>query len=251
MNQKNYFSCLLIGPPGSGKTTAAMTAPGPVLFLDTDIKLHKMVLAQTKLSSGEVVQWAIDDPMTSLSLTALMKVDMKPGSKAVMPKPKGYEHLAEMIDKLVEGKCVVDGVKYETVVLDSFTSMSEHLVRYITAANSSPHMTLPLYGTLKTNFEILISTLMRLPANIIIICHESATKDELTGRISYKPLIEGGMKDKIGKDFEEIYYMEKTISGDKCKYEMLTVGNSMKDCRTSRALPSKVEPNFRKIYGYE
>ena len=243
-----YFSCLLVGPPGSGKTTMSLTAPKPVLFLDVDNKLHKMVNAEEYIKKGEVIQWAIDEPLTEVTLSRMASFDPGPASKVTVPRPKGYIQLAEMIDKLVETGCVIDDKKIATVVLDSYTSMNEHLKRLLMAANSTSTMTLPLYGTALTNFETLNNTMLRLPANIIFICHESVDKDELTGKISFRPLIDGSMKEKIGKDFEEVYYLEKTVMGDKVKFEALTLGNSMKSCRTSRVLPAKVEPDFGKIY---
>lgn len=243
-----YFSALLIGPPGCGKTTMALTAPKPIIVLDVDNKLHKMVNAEEKLKSGQVVQWAINEPLTELTLTRLANLDPGMAVKVTMQRPKGYVQLAEMIDKLVESKCIVDGKKIATIVLDSYTSMNEHLKRLLMAANGTTTMTMPLYGTALTNFETLNNTLLRLPANVIIICHEQVDKDELTGKISYNPLIDGSMKSKIGKDFEEVYYLEKTVMGDKVKYEALTVGNSMKSCRTSRVLPAKVNPDFGEIY---
>jgi hypothetical protein len=246
---ERYFSCLLIGPPGAGKTTMAMTAPKPVLFLDIDNKLHKMVNAEVGIKSGEVIQWAINEPLTEVSLTRMASFDPAPAAKVTVPRPKGYIQLAEMIDKLVESGCMVNGKKIATIVLDSYTSMNEHLKRLLMAANGTSTMTLPLYGTALTNFETLNNTLLRLPANIIFICHEQIDKDELSGKISYHPLIDGQMKDKIGKDFEEVYYLEKVITGDKVRFEALTLGNSMKSCRTSRILPAKVEPNFTTIYG--
>jgi len=183
-----------------------------------------------------------------VTLTRMASFDPGPASKVSMPRPKGYTRLAEMIDKLVEGKCIIDGKKIATVVLDSYTSMNEHLKRLLMAANGTTTMTMPLYGTALTNFETLNNTMLRLPANVIFICHESVDKDELTGKISFRPLIDGSMKEKIGKDFEEVYYMEKTVIGDKVKYEVLTIGNNMKSCRTSRVLPARVNPDFSKIY---
>ena len=248
MSGKNYFSCLLIGEPGAGKTTAASTAPSPILYLDVDNKLHKMVNVQEKIKAGEVIQWAIDEPLIQMSMTALAKADPKPGTKVAQKNPRGYYQLAEMIDKLVESKCVVNGKKVETVVLDSYTSVNEHLKRLLTAANGTITMTLPLFGTLLTNYETLNNTLLSLPANVIFICHQRPDKDEITGQISYRPLLDGQMSSKIGKDFEEVYFMEKAIVGGKVKYEMLTVGTSMKPCRTSRILDAKVVPNFKEIY---
>jgi hypothetical protein len=248
MNSERYFSCLLIGPPGAGKTTMALTAPKPIVVLDVDNKLHKMVNAEDKMKSGAVIQWAINEPLTEVTLARLASFDPGQAAKVTMQRPKGYIQLADMIDKLVETKCMIDGKKIATVVLDSYTSMNEHLKRLLMAANGTTTMTLPLFGTALTNFETLNNTLLRLPANVIIICHEQVDKDELTGKITYNPLIDGSMKAKIGKDFEEVYYLEKTVIGDKVKYEALTVGNSMKSCRTSRVLPAKVNPNFEEIY---
>jgi hypothetical protein len=251
----SYFSCLLIGQPGAGKSTAAATAPGPVLFLDIDNKLHKMFNMQDKLKSGEVIQWPLEEHLTETTMSRLAnmsKDEVKPGGSMVVPRPKGYIKLAEMIDKLVDSKCVIEvkgkQVKIETIVLDSYTSMAEHLKRLLMAVNQTSTMTLPLYGTQLSNFETLNNTLLSLPANVIFIAHQKADKDELTGEISFKPLIEGQMAEKIGKDFEEVYFMEKRVQGDGAKYEMMTVGSSMKPCRTSRLLPSRVQPNFKEIY---
>ena len=249
---ERYFSALLIGPPGAGKTTMALTAPTPILVLDVDYKLHKMVNTEEKIKSGQVIQWAIDEPLTTTTLARMATLDPTPGSKITVARPKGYIQLAEMIDKLVESKCKIEvngkEVQIKTVVLDSYTSMNEHLKRLLMAVNGTNTMTLPLYGTILTNFETLNNTLLRLPANVVFVAHERINQDELSGKISYTPLIDGQMSGKIGKDFEEVYYLEKTVQGDKVKFEALTLGNSMKSCRTSRVLPAKVECDFGKIY---
>ena len=248
----NYFSCLLIGDWGSGKTTAASTAPGPVLYLDTDNKLHKMVNLKSKMDSGQLIQWALEVPLSTMGLRRLATTDMKPGTKLAVQRPLGYMNLVGMIEKLVDDKCIIEHkgekVKVETVVLDSYTTMDEHIRRLLMAVNGTATMTLPLYGALLSNFEEINNTILRLPANVIFICHIKVDKDDLTGKISLGPLINGAMSGKIGKDFEEVYYMQKTITGDKVKYEMNTIGDSMKDCRTSRVLPKLVEADFGKIY---
>lgn len=248
----NYFSCLLVGDWGSGKTTAASTAPGPILYLDTDNKLHKMVNLRPKLESGQIIQWAITEPLSTMGLKRLATADMKPGKKMNVQRPLGYMNLVEKIERLVEDNCVVDyegkRVKVNTVVLDSYTTMDEHIRRLLMAVNGTATMTLPLYGALLSNYEEVNNTLLRLPANVIFICHKKVVKDELTGRISYTPLVNGQMANKIGKDFEEVYSMEKKITGTKVEYVMNTVGSSMMACRTSRKLEANVVPNFAEIY---
>ena len=244
----NYFNCLLIGDWGTGKTTAASTAPKPVLYLDADNKLHKMANLREKLKKGELIQWTIDEPLSTMGLRRLATTDQKPGTKMAVQRPKGYMNLVEMIEKLVADKCIVDGKKVGTVVLDSYTTVDEHIRRLLMAVNGTATMTLPLYGTLLSNFEELNNTLLRLPCNVILICHEKVDKDELTGKISIRPLISGQMSQKIGKDFEEVYAMVKTVRGDKVTYEMNTVGDSMRSCRTSHNIGAKVVPDFSVIY---
>ncbi|KKN15949.1 hypothetical protein LCGC14_0980820 [marine sediment metagenome] len=254
---ENYFSCLLVGPWGSGKSTAAATAPKPVLYLDMDNKLHKMVNLRPMIEKGDLIQWPITESLSMASLTRLATLQTKMGAKVVFQRPQGYLKLAEYIERLAASKCIIDrgngkpSVKVATVVLDSYTTTNEHIKRLLLAVNSSVTMTQPLWGAQLTNFESLNNELLRLPANIIIICHEKLDKDELSGKISYRPLIDGQMSSKIGKDFEEVYAMQKTVMGGVAKYEMMTIGDNMRACRTSRDLPAIVEPDFGKIYAKE
>jgi len=242
------FSCLLIGPPGCGKTTVSLTAPKPILSLDIDNKLHKMVNAQKLLESKEVTQWTMTEKLYKGKLEAFVTGATNPQSKFTQQRAGGYLEMVKVVDELESTECRYKGRQYATIVLDSYTTLEEHLKRLLMSANGVATISQPLWGTVLTNYENLNNALLSLKANIIIICHEKPDKDELTGVINYTPLISGQMKNKIGKDFEEVYYMEKKIVGGTATYEMLTVGTSMKSCRTSRTLDARVEPDFSKIY---
>lgn len=243
------FSVLLVSPPGSGKTTAASTAPEPVLFLDMDNKLHKMENVQSKLAAGKILQWTPNARLFKGKLASFVQGATNPLAKFVQQRAKGYMNLAEAIDQLEESGCIYNGVKVNTVVLDSFTSVEEHLKRLLMSANGVATISQPLWGTVLTNYENLLNSLLNLKdVNLIVIAHQKPNKDELTGIISYTPLISGQMKDKIGKDFEEVYYLEKTVKNNQAVYEMLTIGSAQKPCRTSRVLGARIEPDFSKIY---
>ena len=243
------FSALLVGPPGAGKTTAACTVPGTKLVLDMDCKIHKMENIASKVKSGEVMQWVPDARLFSGDLAKFVTGATNPQAKFVQQRAKGYMNLAEQIDLLEKNGCTFNGVKALTIILDSFTSVEEHLKRLLMSANGACTISQPLWGTVLTNYENLLNALLNLKnVNIIVIAHQRPNKDDLTGVITYTPLISGQMKDKIGKDFEEVYYMEKTVKQGTAKYEMLTVGSAQKPCRTSRILAARVEPDFSKIY---
>jgi hypothetical protein len=246
----SYFSCLLVGPPGCGKSTAASTAPSPVLYLDMDQKVMKMNNISEKVKSGKILVWTPEERLFSGKLSNFIQNATNPQAKYAQQRAMGYIKLGEVIDNLEQNKCIYNGTKVETVVLDTFTSTEEHLKRLLMSANGIATITQPLWGIVLTNYENLLSSLLSLKdVNIIVIAHQQAVKDDLTGAITYVPLIGGQMKDKIGKEFEEVYFMEKKIVGDKAVYEMLTLGSSMKECRTTRVLQSRVEPDFSKLYG--
>lgn len=252
------FSTLLIGEPGSGKTVAACTAPGPVGVIDVDYKLHKMELIANKLRNplnpkGKVIQIPIDFALNKGKLGASANIKHEQGGNFTQQIPQGYNKIAEIITEIEKTGGIWQGVKLGTLVIDSYTSTQEHLKRLLIAANGKATMTKPLYGVFLTNLEDLNNSLIRLPINVIIIAHQRVNKDEDTGRLSIEPMVEGQMASKLGKEFEEIYFMQKSISGignaAVAKYEMMTVGDSLRTtARTSRKLPALVEPDFCKIY---
>jgi hypothetical protein len=243
-------SYLIIGQPGSGKTTLAATAgtpSEPVAFLDMDNKLHKMVNLREKLANGSIIQLAVDDPLSTIGIRRLAGEKHQQGGKLVTQRPKGYMHLVDHIEALEKSKCVINGKKVK-VCLDSYTTVMEHIKRLILAVNDKSTMTQPLYGSLLTNFEELNNTLLRMPTDVIFIAHEDPMKDELTGEITYGPLIEGQMKKKIMKDFEEVYWCKKEVKMGKVEYYLDPIGATNRMARTSRNLTSnKIEPDLSKI----
>ena len=71
------FSCLLIGDWGTGKTTAASTAPKPIVYEDFDNKLHKMANLEPLIKKGDIIQWPISERLSNIGLRRLATEENK------------------------------------------------------------------------------------------------------------------------------------------------------------------------------
>lgn len=158
----NRFSVVL-GKPGSGKTTLIGTYPKPLLYvaIDTD-------------GGGEVLKCYSDDEIKVLSLTS--DEPGKPGSKHIHTK------LMELCEELKGPH------PYKTVVFDAYSSVEEGVVNFIEKAKGKK---LNLdergsIGTLMLNLRNKIVELSRGDVEYVAICHikDKKTTDNTTGEES-------------------------------------------------------------------
>jgi hypothetical protein len=77
-------------------------------------------------------------------------------------------------------------------------------------------------------------------------------KDELIGKIEILPMIDGSMRYKIGKDFEEIYHTIVDVPKvGKPHYKVVTVPMDRCEARTSRPLEMIEEADFSILFSDE
>lgn len=155
----NNFT-VVMGKPGSGKTTLAGTYPKPMLYVSIDTD-----------GGGEVLKSYSDDEIKTLQL----KSDEPgvPGAKHIQTK------IMELLNELSQPH------PYKTVVLDAYSSIEEGVVDYLERVKGKK---LNLdergsIGTLMLNLRNKIVELSRGDVQYVAVCHikDKKTTDNTTG----------------------------------------------------------------------
>jgi hypothetical protein len=141
---------LLYGPPKTKKTTAACSAPAPVLLLNADL------------------------PNATWYARSLYDVD-----------EVHYEGFEATI-KEIESEAVAGTLKYETVVVDPVGELHRQMMEEFSRLAISP--TLPTYQAVGVHLERFCRALCKSPhVNAVFICHEHPVKNEALGSIENLP----------------------------------------------------------------
>jgi AAA domain len=141
------LNVILYGAPGTGKSVGALSAPGPILYLNAEGP-NAAMFARRQHPGGHI----LEAPVT------------------------GTDTLLEAIN------FASDGCK--TVVLDSLGATFQALMDSVTGG-AKP--TLPQYGDVTTAIERFCRHMRDLPVNFIAVAHEQTVKDEESGVIERLP----------------------------------------------------------------
>ena len=116
---------------------------------------------------------------------------------------------------------------YETLVVDSVTTMQEYMMQNILLLNKRMTPTLHEWGRLVDGLQSLFMRLTKMAHHIIFTAHEQLIQDEVTSEVMILPLIVGKkLPGQIPLWFDEVYRAQVMRGSDsKPQYKLLTTAD--------------------------
>ncbi len=254
---------LLIGRPGTGKTTAACSAAiadPPGLLIDIDKKADQMVNLKPLIKKGIIKVIPVNDKLVTDRLsTRALNPDIPPREQ-----PTGYVTAIDILNDIVDD-VVEEYIQYHVYILDSLSRLVEHLTRLLIyhrgkgkfGKKKEDDMNWPSWGSYKANLEEAFNVLTASDKHFICTVHEKTMTERTVTMVGpsqsiesevvtgYKPLVDGQMREKLAGYFNEVYYMDvKDAKGEKpSQYRFRTKGSKY-DARTSLVLPEFVSADL-------
>lgn len=215
---------MLIGPPGSGKSTFAATCPGPIYVFDFD----EHILGYRERDDVFYDQF----PMSWKGWT------------------KFETTVREVQEEVKKGT-------YNTVVVDSLTAMGDVAMERALqidpkrGSDEGPIWNVH-FNIVKNIMSAKLHQILAWDCNIIFTSHWIFDKDEKGNIISADPMLTGVLKVKIPGLFPEVYACEATTVGTITKFHMNLITKGVFKARSlvsgkDRLLPDRVPNNYPEL----
>lgn len=216
---------LLYGDSGTGKTVFACGWPGPVHVLDFDTKISSAASYYAGQPQLEQITYENYGPVDDKG-TAAMKCN------------------ADLLALKKSGKLP------RTIVLDSMTTFSDEIMRYLMRINpgikrmdtkgaATPAM--QDYQVARLFFKQFLTELINWPCNLVVTAHVQVDKDELTGEILRTPMLAGKLSRELPIYFSEVH-RSFVREG---KYWAQTKSDARYQCRTQiPGIPAEIELKY-------
>jgi hypothetical protein len=177
------FNVLLYGEAGAGKSTAAATAPGPILWINAE---GPGALAYPRKVAKE--------RGTRIYETRI--------ARTISPRPilrEVLEHVKASSEPVVR-----------TVVVDTVAKVRDGLIRDIVQPGAKN--SIQQFGEVAKILEEFVTIMRDLPVNLVLLCHEDIA--DVDGERIVQPLIGGALTAKIPGDVDVMAYCGVTLNED-------------------------------------
>ena len=182
------FNVLLFGSPKSGKSTAAATAPGPILWVNAEgpnaLGYARKTAAQRGAQIHEVVVDKKADPAATLDNV--------------------YRHVKSGAEPVVQ-----------TVVVDTLAKVREALIHQMVVPGAKN--SLQQFGKVAEKLGGFINAMRDLPVNLVLIAHTDVKDSDEDGRLVV-PLIGGKLTETIPGEVDVVAFCAKVREDDGVHY---------------------------------
>ncbi len=103
------------------------------------------------------------------------------------------------------------GFPIETVVVDTFDEVARIIQRERLLDKRQETFTQADWGWFGDQLRASLRLFRNLDLNVIITCHVSESKDEVSGQISMRPQIQGGVRDELASYFDEVFLIRANV----------------------------------------
>ena len=239
------FSALIVGPPGSGKSRMALTAPRPIHVLDIDKKMHQL----DGLVDFTDVTYKQFPETGRKRISVSSSPDMRDPGKGFDPTsdPRLYYSVTDEINSFYDILDKGGTLPFRTLVIDTISRLGEHLELLVMKLHHHDVLTISDWRTFLGNMLNLLNGLVDLPCNVVVTCHAKTEVDEITKAVRVLPGIAGQTAEKIGGFFQESYFLVPRLEGEEMKVDVLTRATSKYSLRTSLCDLSIVPADLTRI----
>jgi hypothetical protein len=170
-----HANVLLYGPPKSGKSTAAATAPGPILWVNAE---GPGALGYARKIAAE-------------RGTSLLEVRIGRGADARQVLRDVLKHVQADAEPHVE-----------TVVIDTVAKVREALIGQIVVAGAKN--SLQQFGEVAKIIREFVRALRDLPVNMVLLAHQDVS--DADGDRIVRPLVGGALTEELPGDVDVVAY---------------------------------------------
>lgn len=239
MTESKFIKAFIMGEPGTGKTVAACSFPGPIKFYDFDGKISSAYSFLKKHNPEKLKEIDYETCVPSDGI----------GS--------AYGKMDESLEKIVTEYKATGKLAYQTLVIDSSTIMAEDMLNWLLnfetgIARNSKIKSRKVAGQqdyliFAPTFSAFLYEILPLPWNVIMTGHIQVKQDEKTGEIRRVAAIPGKMGSNIGIYFNEVY-RSYVLSG---KYVVQTQADLYYSCRSQlQGVPNPCPFSYSELSKY-
>lgn len=183
-----HINVLLYGPPGSGKSTAAATAPGPILWVNAEGPNALAYARKTAAERG----------------TQILEVRLE----------RGQDIRQTLHDVLAHVRSGADPVP-QTVVVDTIGKVREGLIKQLVSPGAKN--SLQQFGEVARVLGEFVRFLRDEPVNLVVLAHREVADADGGDRI-VRPLIGGALTESVPADMDIEAFCARITVEDEPRY---------------------------------